>query len=104
MFDGLRENRVQLVLMTKELFLKFFGVCCSSWQVNGMIQEIVKRNRRTTLLFYLIIRTQLYGIEVQSLSSGGHSTRSEMVIQSLRQNTLRTEYRLDRVGRNLGRS
>ena len=95
--DDLRENRVQLVLTTKQLFLTTnpldFDVLVSIDKLTAgddKDDEIVKKNRRASAIVLCGYAEETFNdVEVQSLSMlNGEFNHSQSVIHSLRQETL----------------
>ena len=92
--DGLRDNRVQLVLTNEQLFLATnaleFDVLISIDKITEDEEDIVKKNRRASLIVLCDYPDPTFhGIEVRALSDfNGCFNRSDSVIHSLRQDVI----------------
>ena len=92
--DDLRDNRVQMVLTNKQVFLATnaleFDVLIAIDKITEDEEDIVKKNRRASLIVLCDhSEPTLHGIEVQALSEfKGSLNRSDSVIHSLRQDVI----------------
>ena len=92
--DSLRENRVQLLLINKSLFLATnaleFDVLIAIDKITEDEEEIVKKNRRTSLIVLCDHSDPTFhDVEVRPLSEfKGSLNRSDSVIHSLRQDVI----------------